>query len=100
MAEKMPESERKLLILLPMLSSWIRNDRNLTDKEMDAFFRQFEGLMPLRFDAGMNAMLEMASRYKDHSIYGRDVEVILSARGRRWLEEFNKRAGALIPRHR
>jgi len=99
MAEKMPESERKLLILLPMLSSWIRNDRNLTDKEITAFFRQFEGLMPLRFNAGVDAMLEMASRYKDHRIYGKDVEVILSANGRRWLEEFNKRAGALIPHH-
>jgi len=99
MAEELPESERKLLVLLPMLSSWIQNDRNLTDKEITAFFRQFKGLMPLRFNAGMNAMLEMASRYKGHRIYGKDVEVILSARGRKWLEEFNKRAGALIQHH-
>jgi len=99
MAEKMPENERKLLVLLPMLSNWIRNDRNLTDKEITAFFRQFHGLMPLAFDAGLDPMLKMVSRHKDHRIYGKDVEVILSPKGRKWLEELRKRAKALVPLH-
>lgn len=96
MVEKKAETEKKLLLLLPILSGWIQIDRKLTDHQILALLRQFHGLMPIALDTGLNPMLEMVSRYKDHYIYGKDVEIILSPRGLKWLEEFHDRLRGLI----
>jgi len=91
-----PDDERKLITMLPILSNWIKNNRNLTDNEMISFFNQFQGLMPLALESGLNPMLETVSCYRKHVIYGKDVEVILSLRGMKWLDDFNKRACVLV----
>jgi len=96
MARAIPETERKLITMLPVLSNWISKDRNLTDAEMISFFNQFQGLMPLALESELNPMLETVSRYRKHVIYGKDVEVILSLRGVKWLDDFNKRACVLV----
>jgi len=96
MAEVLLEAERKLITMLPVLSNWITKNRNLTDDELVSFFNQFQGLMPLALESGLNPMLETVSRYRKHVIYGKDVEVILSLRGMKWLDDFNKRACVLV----
>jgi len=96
MAVAIPDDERKLITMLPILSNWIKNNRNLTDNEMISFFNQFQGLMPLALESGLNPMLETVSCYRKHVIYGKDVEVILSLRGMKWLDDFNKRACVLV----
>jgi hypothetical protein len=95
--EIIPEAERKLLTMLPMLSKWIRNDRILTDNEILSFFRQFKGLESLANKSGLNPFLETVTHYGKQAAYKKDAEVILSLSGMKWLDNFNKRACVLMP---
>ena len=85
-----------MITMLPVLSSWIQKDRQFTDAEMLSFFSQFKGLMPLALESGLNPMLEVVTRFRDHAVYGKDVKVILSLQGMKWLDDFNKRASVLL----
>jgi hypothetical protein len=35
-------------------------------------------------------MMETASKYLDHKAYGKNIQILLSLDGRKWLEEFGR----------
>lgn len=86
MAQQIEEKDKPLLVLLPMVVNWIKSGKNLTDKEIRSMAR----LHPKEFEyAKRNPIAEMrkvAEKYKDHKIYRDLIEVVLSERGRKWVE--------------
>lgn len=81
------EKEYNLLATAPLAAKWIMNHRQFTEKEIEEYSR----LYPVQFEYSTRATLEdivgLLSRYRNSSVYGKQIEVVLSPDGIRWLEE-------------
>ena len=89
--------EMNLLAMLPLIAKWIEADRELTNDDFDILRRKY----PEQFQIGLNTtvqeIVDMNSRYRGSKLYGKQIEILLSERGVRWLtknflrfKEFNK----------
>lgn len=81
------EKEMNLLAMLPIIAKWIEADRELTAEDFDVLRRKY----PEQYQIGLNIspeeVIEMNSRYKDSKLYGKQIEILLSERGVRWLKK-------------
>ena len=91
MVQRVLKKDQKFLRLLPLLANWIDKKRKLSDKELTAFFRQYPEHYDFKKNTSLDNMLEMASYYKDHDVFGKYIEIILSPEGEEWLKDcFNR----------
>ena len=88
MAQEIPDSDKKFLALLPMLANWIEIKRQLSEKEMMAFIRQYPDHFGMAADRSLNEMLSMLSKYENHAFYGNSIRIAQSPEGRKWIENF------------
>jgi len=96
MVQEIPKKDRERLALLPLAVNWIQSDRKFTDRELRAFLREAPGHFDGIIDRNLDTMMETASKYLDHKAYGKNIQVLLSPEGKRWLEEFGRQARELI----
>ena len=82
----------KFLRLLPLLANWIKENKELTDKQITAFFNLFpEHFTP----ASLEKMFGMASHYRHHKTFGNWIGVVLSPEGKAWIENASRRFNKL-----
>jgi len=86
--EEIPDSDKRFLVLLPMLANWIETNRKLSEREMDAFIRQYPGHFGTAVDLPVDDMIAMLSKYENHPFYGRGIKIAQSSEGKKWLREF------------
>jgi hypothetical protein len=81
-----PKDERERLQLLPVVTMWINNGTNLTELEVRSMAR----LHPKEFEYAKKTpvaeMLRIAYSYKGNRLYHDLITIILSEKGRKWVE--------------
>lgn len=101
MAQTIPEEDKKRLALLPMMTKWIQNNRRLSDNELMMFLRQYMGHVDLSSpNITIKRMYHAVLQYRDHKLYGKDIQILLSPDGRKWIEDCLRRARKLAEKHR
>lgn len=85
MNSQVKEKEMNLLAMLPIIVKWLEADKELTADDFDVIRRKY----PEQFQIGLNTtvqeIIEMNSRYRNSKLYGKQIEILLSERGIRWL---------------
>jgi len=85
--EKELGTEYNLLATAPLAAKWIMNRRKFTEKEVE----EYSKLYPVQFEytarMTIGDIVEMLSRHRNSMVYGKQIEVVLSPDGIRWLEE-------------
>ncbi len=94
-ATEATEADRKFLALLPMLVAWIEKDRQLTEREIAAFIRQYPFHFGLAANRPLDEMWVMLSKYEGHPAYRKGIGLVLSPQGMKWLEEFYQKASVV-----
>jgi len=84
--EHFHRDERALLQLLPVVTMWINNDTNLTRQEVISMAR----LHPKEFEYAKRTpvaeMFKGAERHRDNRLYKDLIAIVLSPKGRVWVE--------------
>ena len=86
--EEIPDSDKRFLALLPMLANWIETNRKLSEREMDAFIRQYPGHFGIAGNHPLDELMAMLPKYESHPFYGRGIKTAQSPEGRKWLDGF------------
>lgn len=76
-----------LLQLLPVVTMWIKNDTELSEQGI----RMLASMHPNEFafakKTSVAEMFRMAENYKDNRLYKDLIAVIMSEKGRKWVEK-------------
>lgn len=91
MVQEIPDKDREFLRLLPLLVHWVQKNKTLSDDELRAFIRQYPKHYDFAENTSVDNMLQMAEKYRNHGIYGKDIPVILSDEGKSWISEHFRR---------
>jgi len=97
MSEDIPFSDKQFFRVLPLLVSYIKTDKKLTDEEILKFMRMFPEHRGHDHGNHRERMLNMASKYKDDKIFGKAIEVVLSEEGKRWMDGFFEQVSKIVP---
>jgi hypothetical protein len=85
--EKEMEMEYNLLATAPLAAKWIVSHRQFTEKEVE----EYSKLYPVQFEYTARMKIDdivgLLSRHRNSMVYGKQIEVVLSPDGMRWLEE-------------
>jgi hypothetical protein len=85
--EKEMEMEYNLLATAPLAAKWITDHRQFTEKEVE----EYSKLYPVQFEytakMTIGNIVDLLSRHRNSMVYGKQIEVVLSPDGIRWLEE-------------
>ena len=98
MTHRIPSKDIKFLRLLPLLANWIKEKKQLTDKEIIAFVKHYPEHYDPASDISLGQMFEMASHYRDHKTFGKWIQVVLSQEGKAWLEAVFRRFREMSPK--
>ena len=75
----------KLFNFLPLIVKWIEKDAELSDDD----FKRLRTVFPEAYEITKNytfeELIEINSEYSDSLIYGENINLVLSKKGRRWL---------------
>jgi hypothetical protein len=88
MVDNIPFQDRQFFRVLPMLVSYIKTDRKLTEDEIRGFVKMFPNHSAHIHEGKYDRMLDMAVKYKDDKTFAAGIKVMLSPEGRKWLAEF------------
>jgi hypothetical protein len=82
------EVVRFILFTTSFATSYIRGNIRLTEAKIKAY----PDLVPIEYlkfikRATLEQIINQISQYRDNQFYSRDIEIILSPRGIKWLEE-------------
>ena len=88
MADSMSFKDRQFFRALPILVSYIKTGKRLTDDEVKGFVKMFPDHSHMLPQGRYDKMLDMAIKYKDDETYGTGIKVMLSPEGRVWLADF------------
>lgn len=91
MVDNIPYQDKQFFRVLPMLVSYIKTDKKLTEDEIRGFVRMFPNHSTHMNEGRYDRMLEMANKYKDDQTYGAGIKIMLSPEGAKWLTEFFER---------
>jgi hypothetical protein len=79
------ELEEELMAFLPPIIEWVEHNQDFTDRDLE----QYKVMVPEHYKfitkVSFNQLINIEKKYRDHSEYGKYVEIILSEKGRKWL---------------
>lgn len=83
------QEEESLLVRHAYLaSSRIKDGSPPSEDRIDVLRDMFPGLVSILTKIRPEEALEILERYKDHPIFHKDIEIILTANGKEWLEKW------------
>jgi hypothetical protein len=83
--EIIPEKDRKFLSLFPLIATWIRKKKILSDNELSVYCSLYSEQIDIALATPESKMLEFLDRYRNDGFYGNYIKVMLSHEGIEWL---------------
>lgn len=83
--ERIPEKDRKFLVLLPLIANWIKGNKHLSEAELRIYKEIYAEQVEVALSTSESKMLEFLGRYREDAFYGSYVKVMLSHEGIEWL---------------
>jgi hypothetical protein len=96
MVNEIQKDDREFLRLMPLLVHWIKNKRQLSDNELLAFMKHYPKHYDFSANTSVKSMFDMAYKYRNHKIYGKDIEIIMTLEGQKWVTDFFLRLRQLM----
>jgi hypothetical protein len=85
--DKETETEYNLLATAPLAAKWITDHRQFTEKEVE----EYSKLYPVQFEwtarMSVHDVVGLLSKHRNSMVYGKQIEIVLSPEGIKWLEE-------------
>ena len=79
--EKIPEKDRKFLVMLPLIANWIKRNKYLSEAELRIYQEMYAEQVEIALSIPESKMLEFLGRYHEDAFYGSYVKIILSHEG-------------------
>lgn len=88
MEENVSDVERSVLNLLPLMATWIVNDRQPTHGQFMALLSKYPDHFGKSTSPPLDDMVVILRKYANDAFFGRSVMTLLSPEGREWVKTF------------
>ncbi|HDP97153.1 MAG TPA: hypothetical protein ENN25_05625 [Euryarchaeota archaeon] len=75
------EIRPEFFTVLPQIIEWIKNNKNMTNAELRAFIKIHPTLCEYLTKTPLEEIFEACSELRDHRIYGKHLEAVISSKG-------------------
>ena len=79
------DKEMHLLAMLPIIVKWIEADRDLTKEDFHTLQTKYPEQYQIGLKITVQEIIDMNARYRTSKLHGKQIEILLSERGLRWL---------------
>ena len=80
------EGKRFVLYTVTFAVQYIRGNRDLSEKNIRSYFNMAPEFFRFMRKASYEEVIDLLEQYRKGTFYSRDIEILLSPEGRRWLE--------------
>jgi len=87
-AEIISDNEKNAINLLPLMATWIMNDRQPTQGQFIALLSKYPEHFGMSASPPLDDMVSIIRKYANDPFFGRSVKTVLSPKGREWIETF------------
>ncbi|MDH4123234.1 MAG: hypothetical protein OEV21_04020, partial [Thermoplasmata archaeon] len=87
MNEDKVKKEHNVLSTLPVVTGWIKENKQLEEKDIETLQKLFPKQFQYALEVSLEELIDMNNRYRDSKLYGKHVEILLSPSGIQWLRE-------------
>ena len=89
MAENILDNEKTILNLIPLMATWIVNDRQPTHSQFIALLSRYPEHFGRSASQPLDDMVAILRKYANDPFFSRSIRTILTPEGREWVETFN-----------
>jgi transcriptional regulator of NAD metabolism len=86
MADLSDQEIRIIIKHIPMMVSWIREDKRFSDDRVVKMNRRMEELTKILLKLTYEDLIDILEKNADHPIYGEILKIALTAKGKKWME--------------